>query len=177
MRGSRAADVDAPMWPDTRRPAPPSSGGRHLLVALLVIGLAVGVGAFLLRGHGHRGGDPDGRILRALSTPAHAPTGAKVTRRQAVEPYWDSCDGRPGTQGWDDVTVDVEFSSAEPEPQVESAVDASFRAAGWKPVGDDWWTGRAAGSAAHASLQRSSDGGGWELVATARPVGRAVSGC
>ena len=52
------------------------------------------------------GGDPGGRILGELKPAALAvPDDAKIRYRHDVEPKWDSCDGRQGTFGWDDVVL------------------------------------------------------------------------
>lgn len=52
--------------------------------------------------------DPGHALLTALRpVAAVVPSGVKVLDHEAIEPRWDSCDGRD--HGWDPVTVDVGF--------------------------------------------------------------------
>jgi hypothetical protein len=50
------------------------------------------------------GGDPGGvRQLTLRNISVALPSDAKVLMHSAGGPIWDSCDGRPETQGWGDV--------------------------------------------------------------------------
>ena len=40
------------------------------------------------------------------------PSDAKVQNHSVGPPIWDSCDGRPGTQGWSYVINAYQFTSA-----------------------------------------------------------------
>ena len=171
-----ATDSDQ-AWPDTRQPRSPASSKLLLLLGVLIIAACVAVGAVVSRRDERGSGDPHGRILHALEGPIHAPAGTTTTFRQEAEPRWDSCDGRPGTFGWNDVADQVWFSTSMSQAAVEGAVDGQLRAEGWSPAGVDTWTTVAAGSTARATLSLSPKGDHWELMALARPVGRSASGC
>src|SRR5664280_3691473 len=59
------------------------------------------------------GGDPGGvpqQTLRSISVAV--PSGAKVQNHSVGPPIWDSCDGRPDTQGWSYVINAYQFTSA-----------------------------------------------------------------
>jgi hypothetical protein len=136
--------------------------------------------------------DPGGRILHTLRTAAQAlPADAQVLYSYDLEPKWDSCDGRPGTFGWDDVVVQVHFESRSSTDAVVQRADRTFRGLGWKPdyvnnqpthiqVGWTRWLDN--GSIAKAQLSdevpdRSAATPRWDLVVTAPPVGPQASGC
>ena len=75
--------------------------------------------------------DPGGRILHTLRASAHAlPSDAHVLYRHDLEPKWDSCDGRPGTFGWDNVVVQIHFESRSPTHAVVQAAYQTFRELG-----------------------------------------------
>src|SRR5450756_2082660 len=59
------------------------------------------------------GGDPGGvrqQTLRSISVAV--PSDAKVQNHSVGPPIWDSCDGRPDTQGWSYVINAYQFTSA-----------------------------------------------------------------
>jgi len=61
----------------------------------------------------HPGLDPGGvrgQTLRSISVAV--PSDARVQSHSAGGPIWDSCDGRPGSQGWSDVIHAYQFTSA-----------------------------------------------------------------
>jgi hypothetical protein len=124
-------------------------------------------------------------VLQALPSDAH------VLYRYDLEPKWDSCDGRPGTFGWDNVVVQIHFESSRPTDAVVQGADQTFRELGWNPgyvnkqstftqVG---WTRRLDnGSMASAELSsgvpdQSAATPRWDLFVTAPPVGPQASGC
>jgi hypothetical protein len=166
-----------PVWPDTREPSSHHRARRSRVLGVVVVAVLIGVGLLVLRPSSHGGGDPHGRILRALSGPIRAPAGAVTTFRTMAEPHWDSCDGMSGTFGWDDVVAQVGFTTRDSNAAVERAVDAQLRAAGWTRAGTDFWTGVVEGSRATASLERDLTDDQWQLDATAKPSGKAASGC
>jgi hypothetical protein len=47
-------------------------------------------------------------------------------------PSWDSCDGRPDTQGWSYVINSYEFTSAHSAATVVAGAEARMKIAGWK---------------------------------------------
>jgi hypothetical protein len=136
--------------------------------------------------------DPGGRILHTLRATAQAmPSDAHVLYRYDLEPKWDSCDGRPGTFGWDNVVVQIHFESSRPTDAMVQGADQTFRGLGWNPdyvnnqstfiqVG---WTRRLDnGSMAKAQLSngvpdQSAATPRWDLFVTAPPVGPQASGC
>jgi hypothetical protein len=136
--------------------------------------------------------DPGRRILHTLGASAQAlPRDAHVLYRYDLEPKWDSCDGRPGTFGWDNVVVQIHFESSSPTDAVVQGADQTFRELGWNPdyvnnqrtfiqVG---WTRRLDnGSMAKAQLSnggpnQSAGSPRWDLFVTAPPVGPQASGC
>ena len=124
--------------------------------------------------------DPGGQILQSISTvKAGLPSDAKVSLAQNVAPAWDSCDGHPGTFGWNDVQVHYLFTTDLSLPSLIAAADTKMQAAGWTTVGRGAWTRAVSGGTATASLTR--DGGPhskhWELDADAAPIGPRASGC
>jgi hypothetical protein len=165
---------------------------RWPLTALAVILVAGGAGALWMWTLSHHGDpDPGGRLLSGLQTVERAvPADAEVTLQQANEPSWDSCDGRPGTFGWNDATVYVQFlASEEPEALIAQA-DRALTAAGWDradssgtPLGPGArWTRVLSGPrVATAALSKGTRGGGttsyWELSAVTPPQGQRASGC
>lgn len=136
--------------------------------------------------------DPGGRILNQLRTASQAlPGDAQVIYRNDIEPNWDSCDGRPGTFGWDNVVVQIHFQSRTGTAALVDHADRMLRGLGWTSdyknvvnggpqVG---WSRRLEnGSLAKAQLTNvAPDQGGasqdWDLFVTAPPVGPRVSGC
>lgn len=162
-------------------------GGNSAVIALLFVGLFVVVGVVAVVRHEtsqHAGGDPGGRIMAVLrEAKAAVPEGAHVLLLQDDGPHWDSCDGRDGTFGWDDVTYYVRFTSDMPAPEVFRAADAALLVEGWTRTGGD---GNAFGSwspagtrlaGAEARLSYDVQSRVWGLIATAPPVGRPSSGC
>jgi hypothetical protein len=144
-----------------------------------------------LSGCGHGDPDPGGRILDALKTvQAAVPSDATDVSTQYAEPHWDSCDGRPGTEGWSDVTVDVSFSSDRPGQELVGGAAPELAAAAWSveradtsPLGpyESWTRTLDDGTILHASLGPGTPDNGatiiWYLYASAPPHGRRASGC
>ena len=130
----------------------------------------------------HAGGDPGGRIMAVLAqTDVAIPPDAAIEYRNDHGPLWGSCDGREGTEGWDDVVFQVHFSSSQPSSEILARADDALTAKGWSRTrllegSEAAWTARLSSSTARATLRRDSDGK-WTLFATAPPVGRRTSGC
>jgi hypothetical protein len=77
--------------------------------------------------------DPGGRILAALRTATSAvPTRAHLNWSHFDEPKLDSCDGQPGTWGYDPVSVQVDFSLAESQSTVLTSVRHALQRIGWR---------------------------------------------
>jgi hypothetical protein len=137
-------------------------------------------------------GDPGGRVLEQLrpirnAIPKH---GVVINYAHYQEPHMDSCDGRPGTQGWNEVVVQVSFNwNGKNEPLMYFAA-VQMAKNGWVvsrpgqvtrgaytgPPYAGWSKRLQNGTTANASLELE-DYGSWTLIATAPPVGRQVSGC
>jgi hypothetical protein len=78
-------------------------------------------------------GDPGGRILGALRTVTSAvPTRAHLNWSHFDEPKLDSCDGQPGTWGYDPVSVQFDFSRQEPPSTVLASVRHALQRIGWR---------------------------------------------
>ena len=134
--------------------------------------------------------DPGGRIMAAPSTIENAVPGqAQLVRIQHVKPRWDSCDGRLSTYGWDDVIIDLTFTTSQPPRSLIATAKARLHAAGWSRYQDYasgprvgwWWARPVPGGTALALLNRVSTRAGvpqWDLYAHAPPfAGPRSSGC
>jgi hypothetical protein len=165
---------------------------RRWLLVILAVVVAGGAGATWITTRSPRGNpDPGGRILAGLQTVESAiPADAEVMLRQASEPRWDSCDGRAGTFGWDNVTVNVQFRETEKPDALVAHIDEVLTGAGWRrveasgtPLGPTarWSRSLSGPTVATAALGPGTRGDGsgiyWELGATAPPQGQHVSGC
>ena len=145
---------------------------------LLAVAVAAGIWLWIAA---QPTGDPGGQVLDQLRPATVAlPQDAKIAYRNDVEPRWDSCDGRPGTYGWDDVVVQVHFTTAAPDFEVRANADTALRRIGWQPdgnypVGSFWTKVLANGTTAKASLDHGQDA--WDLFVLAPPVGQRASGC
>ena len=139
---------------------------------------------------GHPGGDPGGIRQAALKEiSAGVPEGASVQQYADGTTRWDSCDGRVGTEGWDDVTVDYHFASNLSSDTVVAYTAAKMAALHWvegprmhTPQGPvlAWTKTIAGGVGAHAQLSLDQNTPGshtWDLFAGAPPAGQRVSGC
>ena len=77
--------------------------------------------------------DPGARILAALRTAtSDVPSRAHLNWSHFGEPKRDSCDGRPGTWGYDPVTVQVDFSWQESQSTVLASVRHALELAAWR---------------------------------------------
>jgi len=135
--------------------------------------------------------DPGGHILTVLKSVERAvPAHAQILLAQEHEPTWDSCDGRAGTFGWNDVIVATQFRTSGAPLTVVMAADKVLASAGWTrvaishdPLGPDgrWSRTVPGGAVASATLALGTRGDGeaphWELTAIAPPQGRRASGC
>jgi hypothetical protein len=155
------------------------------VIGLVVVLVAGGV-AFWITRSGPSGGDPGGRILSQLKpTSLAVPLTAVTGYANYVEPRMDSCDGRPGTQGWDDVVVQIYFQWSGDSSSLLSYAKDRLSKLGWGAFkvqaqngvpGGDWIKQLSNGSVAQVQLG-AEPYGGWTLFATAPPIGRRASGC
>ena len=139
------------------------------------------------------GGDPGGVRQQALRSISVAlPGDAKVLSHSVGGPIWDSCDGRPDTQGWSDVINAYQFTSAHSAATVVAGAEASMKIAGWKlsstshsPLGPSAvWTKTVSGNVVAQVLLGVGTRGPsrhspsfWDFVASAPPAGTRASGC
>ena len=137
------------------------------------------------------GGDPGGvrqQTLRSISVTV--PSDAKVQNHSVGPPIWDSCDGRPDTQGWSYVINAYQFTSAHSAATVVAGAEASMKIAGWtlsstshSPLGPSAvWTKTVSGNVvARVLLGVGSRGPNkpsyWDFVGAAPPAGTRASGC
>jgi hypothetical protein len=172
--------------------------GKRKQLAWLAGGLAVAVAGIAIASRlaflypvRDPGGDPGGvreQTLRSISVAL--PGNAKVQIHSVGGPIWDSCDGRPDTQGWGDVVNSYEFTSAGSAVTVVAGAEANMKIAGWRLISSAAiprvpsaaWTKTASGNVvAQASLGLFSRGPDspsvWELDASAAPAGTRASGC
>lgn len=134
----------------------------------------------------HPGGDQGGRILALLEPTASAiPKDARIAYRHSIEPFWDSCDGRAGTFGWNDVVVEVHFRTSTKQGAVFAHAASVLARQGWKPetvaqpdgpgFRSDW--SKPSASSFSVILTNNTPDKAWDLNAEAAPVGQRVSGC
>ena len=128
----------------------------------------------------HGDPDPGGRIMRTISAvDAGLPPHVRILIRQRHESSWDSCDGRPGTFGWDDISVWIRFGTGEARRDLMATVDARLRRTGWTLTGKDrrsarWVRPAPTGKAVALLSSAGSQGHGlhvWELYSSAPAVG------
>jgi hypothetical protein len=190
----KVGTIDDPVWAEPPPPLPVHSrpsgrirGHRAVVAAIgAVVLLVVGGVAFWISQSGPSGGDPGGRILSQLKpTSLAVPPTAVIGYTHYVEPQMDSCDGRPGTQGWDDVVVQIYFQWSGSSSSLLSYAKGRLSNLGWGAFkvqiqngvpGGDWIKQLSNGSVAQVQLGAESYGG-WTLSAMAPPIGRQASGC
>jgi hypothetical protein len=124
--------------------------------------------------------------LDQLRPVSHAvPPSAKIEYAHYDEPAWDSCDGMAGTWGWDDPSVQVEFSWQGSSTSLLDHAKAALAHDGWggfaqqvqNGVPGGAWTKKLSNGTT-AQVQVGSDGGGsWFVFGQAPPVGQPSSGC
>ena len=194
-RFPKVGALDDPVWAEPPPPVPVHSGPNGRLrvrrPVIAVIGLVVllvvgGVTLWIMAQSGPSGGDPGGRILSQLRpTSLAVPQTATIGYAHYVETRMDSCDGMAGTQGWDDVVVQIYFQWNGSSSSLLSYANGRLSQLGWGSFkvqaqngvpGGDWLKQLSNGSVAQVQLGAESYGG-WTLFTTAPPVGHRASGC
>ncbi|MHB1088190.1 MAG: hypothetical protein ACYC19_05435 [Acidimicrobiales bacterium] len=176
--------------------------GRRLVTWILGVGVlvvVVGVWAFAVRSPVATG-DPGAAVMNQLTPTVSAlpgygtsavpwvsqiPQSLKSSFAIKLEPHQDSCDGRPGTQGWSQVVVESRFRWSRSIGALISFMRTRLTQLGWTavpqsrpqdPPGQSWTKTLSNGS--RADLNVTQEGSPtWQLVATAKPVGKPASGC
>ena len=157
---------------------------------LLLVLVAVGLTLWTSR-PGQPGGDPGGRILRALLPASTAvPAGSTNVSTLSSDSGWSpACPDNPGGRaGWSAIRVDTRFTTALPKQQVVSAVNAALVGDGWARHDESFGPGQ--GVVAHWTKHLSTGNAGeaavypvpggstnWSLTATSQPPGFALAGC
>jgi hypothetical protein len=161
-----------------------------LTAGVLLVLLAVGLTWWLSRSH-LSGGDPGGRIMRALQPDlAAVPPGSTDVRTQRLEPVWSAkCPDNPaGQAGWSDVQADASFTTALPKEKVTAFVNSFLARNGWARHDESFGPGQ--GPVAHWTKQLAdgvqadavvhplpAGSTNWALTVIAHPPGFALPGC
>jgi|GEM_PF-2212856 hypothetical protein len=146
-------------------------------------------------------GDPGGQVMDqltptlaalpgdgtpALPTVSQLPTSPDAPYVITMEPHRDSCDGRPGTQGWSQVVVQAGFHWTRGLPQLVARMAPRLAELGWKGVRQPPTSGTATWSkplrtGGDGFLSVSSEGDPspsfWQFDVTGDAIGKAASGC
>ena len=183
--------LDDPIW---NEPLPPVASlrkrPRNPLWTMALLGVAFVIATtcviWLLWSHHQSGGDPGGRILSELRTISKAvPPDATVAYEHYDEPMWDSCDGRAGRGGWDNVVAQINFAWSGSPTGLIGEVGTVLEQSGWgnyRPLVDDgipgaeWSKNLRTGTGASVQLTAEPDGS-WTLIGQALPIGTRPSGC
>jgi hypothetical protein len=179
---------------------------RRRVATSIVVALAVivlGTGAVVWASvTGHQGGDPSGRLMAKLTPLVRVVPGfetgpvpwssfpcdsCQFPERYAikVEPHWDSCDGKPGTFGWDPVVIQVGFRWRGTTQALASVLNSRLAARGWAAGAPAWADAGAYTSVFPPGYAPSEalvveppvNGDGWMALMEARPDGQLASGC
>jgi hypothetical protein len=162
-----------------------------MLVGLVLAVIIAVVIAVATSGGGHGNPDPGGIRLKALTaaTAAALPSDAQVTLHGGGEPRWDSCDGRAGTFGWDDIMVDYQFTTEQPPGAMVAAAARAWQRLGWavsertSPLGPIVSGSRSVGPGdamrvvLGAQQRAVGDAITWGVDGDAPPTGQRSSGC
>jgi hypothetical protein len=157
----------------------------------MLVLVAVALTRWAARQEPGAGGDPGGRILKALQPTTKAmPVGVTNISTQNRDSLWTpKCpDNSGGQAGWSAVGVVTQFTTSTPKQQVVDAVNSVLVQQGWsrhdEAFGPDQglnahWTKRlSTGTYAEASVYPVPSGSKtWYLSATAEPPGYALPGC
>jgi hypothetical protein len=205
LRVPKVGSIDDPVWTEpppvvTRSTAARTKHNRWLFVAAPAVLLALG-GWFLFTG-GPGSGDPGGRIMQQLTPTASAlpgygtvalpwvqelPPSLDASYIIKIEPRPDSCDGRPGTQGWSPVAVQSRFQWGQGLPALIAYMEPRLAKLGWSiqaepqlsvPPNQNW--AKTLRNGTRANLSVTQEGGStsavWQLVAQGASIGEST-GC
>lgn len=195
----KAGALDDPIWEQSSG-GPTLAGGegersrwrRAIVFGVLLVLIAVGLTLWLSRSS-RQGGDPGGRILKALKPiSAAVPAGSADIATQSYDAIWSgACPDNPGGQaGWSEVRVSTRFTNTQPKEQVVEAVNSALVGEGWTRHDESFgrgqgvvahWTkrlGTGMGTPADAAVYPVPAGTtNWLLTATSKPPGFALPGC
>ena len=148
-------------------------------------------------------GDPGGTVMAQLTptltavpgygTPAvpvvdQIPQAPDASYVILTEPRQDSCDGRPGTEGWSQVVVQSRFRWSTGLAPLVAYMGPRLARRGWKvfpqpswatPPTATWKKALSDGGRGFLSVNQEAGAGAttWQFDATGDPVGTAASGC
>jgi hypothetical protein len=136
-------------------------------------------------------GDPGGERRAVASQVSSAvPEGAQVLQVGDGTSRRDSCDGRPGTEGWSPIVVAYQFTTDDSSASVVAHASRAMAAQHWTQTSRDegplgpvltWTKTVTSGVTARATLAPEGHLSGqptsWDLTAMVPPAGQAASGC
>jgi hypothetical protein len=136
-------------------------------------------------------GDPGGqRLAVASEVSAAVPPRAQVLQVGDGTSRRDSCDGRPGTEGWSAIVVAYQFTTEDSSASVVAHASEAMAAQHWTQTGREegqlgpvltWTKTVTSGVTARATLapqgHASAQPTSWDLSAVVPPAGTAASGC
>ncbi len=190
--------LDDPIWekPPDGSTLRPSRVTQRRWWRLVIVGgmplvlVAAGLTLWASR-PGQPGGDPGGRILRALLPASTAvPAGSTNVSTLRSDSDWSpACPDNPGGRaGWSAIRLDTRFTTALPKEQVVNAVNSVLVGDGWARHDESFGPGQ--GVVAHWTKRLSTGNPGeaavyplpagstnWSLTATSKPPGFALPGC
>ena len=187
----KVGTLDDPIWeqssdgfPRRNAEGPDPDGGEPIVLGVVLALIAVGLTLRLSRSS-QRGGDPGGRILKALQpVSAAVPAGSAHVAVQSYDAIWSAgCPDNPdGQAGWSEVRVSTTFTNVQPQEQVVEAVNSALVGEGWTRHDESFgrgqgvvahWTKRlGTGTSAEAAVYPVPAGTtNWLLTATSKPLG------
>jgi hypothetical protein len=193
----KVGTLDDPIWEQSSGgPALAQGGGmrpgwrRVIVLGVLLVLIAVGLTLWMSRSS-QQGGDPGGRILKALQPiSAAVPGGSADVATQSYDAIWSAaCPDNPdGQAGWSEVRVSTRFTNPQPKDQVVGTMNSALVGEGWTRHDESFgrgqgvvahWTKRlGTGTRAEAAVYPVPAGTtNWLLTATAKPPGFALPGC
>jgi len=148
-------------------------------------------------------GDPGGTVMAQLTptlaavpgygTPAvpvvqEIPQSLDASYVILTEPHQDSCDGRPGTEGWSQVVVQARFRWSQGVAPLVAYMGPRRARSGWTvfpqpptatPPTATWKKVLSDGGRGFLGVSQEGGAGStlWQFDATGDPVGTAASGC
>ena len=148
-------------------------------------------------------GDPGGTVMAQLTptltavpgygTPAvpvvdQIPESLDAPYVILTEPHQDSCDGRPGTEGWSQVVVQSRFRWGTGLAPLVAVMGPRLARLGWTVVPQPSWASpptatwrKTLSDGGRGFLSIGQEGGAgsttWQFDAVGDPVGTAASGC
>lgn len=164
---------------------------RVLVLVAVVAAVALGCVTWWVFMRTLGDGDPGGERRAVASQVSSAlPPRAQVLQVGDGRSRRDSCDGRPGTEGWSAIVVAYQFTTDDSSESVVTHASRAMAAQHWTQTGRDegqlgpvltWTKTVTSGVTARATLAPEGRASGrpvsWDLSAVVPPAGKAASGC